>query len=95
VLSAPLVLLDWGIVAFLLGLVVVWCAEKVEGLLGGRGFCWYGGGCGCGGGRGKGGECWRGWWEERVDEEGGSLSKVLWEMIDIPSRITSLSRRRI
>ena len=31
VLSAPLVLLDWGIVAFLLGLVV-WCAEKAEEL---------------------------------------------------------------
>lgn len=32
VLSALLVLLDWGIVVFLLGLMV-WCAEKAEGLL--------------------------------------------------------------
>ena len=34
---------------------------------------------GAGVGRGDGG---RGWWEGRVGEEGGSLSKILWKMID-------------
>ena len=66
VLSAPLVLLDWDIVAFLLGLMV-WCAEKAEGLL--RGVSGVEAVAGCGGGKGRRESGWRGWWE--VGGKGG------------------------
>ena len=82
VLSAPLVLLDRGIVAFLLGLMV-WCAEKAEGLL--RGLLVWRRLRIAGVERKGGGESgWRGWWgwEGRVDKDGGSLSKVLWKMLE-------------
>lgn len=91
-LSAPLVLLDWAIVTFLLGLMV-WCTEKAEDLL--RGVSGVEAIAGCGGG--EGGE-----WLEGIaggGREGWMRMEVAcqrffgrcWKMIDIPSRTFATS----